>query len=387
VRRPYRRNGKIDRFVGLNRSCCVRSYLCAVGLERAPLDDQAAPRVIKENFCILIGKFRRRGLLRQAGRLATYPLLAKYHFPPPGWIEEFDGAVIPVLVFPIFPTALFSVLDEPGVPAGPRLLPVVPWLLALPAFAPGAPPVPFTVAPLLSVVPPVDDVPPVDEPGDPPAEPAAAPPPADAPPADPPPPPPPAALAKDEPNAKQSARASKDFFMKVILLERPIFLASVRSCWPCAIRRDVCSAARRDNATGAASCWNHSIIERFFLTNIWRTQMTNLDNQPGSDNRAGLNTRAGVNTRTPNDRTGLDNRRSGIGTGTITAVIAAVVIAGALMLFGPWGHNNRSVVNNSTPATSNSTPGTTTGQTSTPRVNPSVTPAAPATAPAPATNR
>jgi hypothetical protein len=115
--------------------------------------------------------------------------------------------------------------------------------------------------------------------------------------------------------------------------------------------------------------------------------MTNLDNQPGSDNRAGLNTRAGVNTRTPNDRTGLDNRRSGIGTGTITAVIAAVVIAGALMLFGPWGHNNRSVVNNSTPATSNSTPGTTTGQTSTPRVNPSVTPAAPATAPAPATNR
>ena len=70
--------------------------------------------------------------------------------------------MMPVLVLLRFPTALFSVLDEPGVPAGPRLLPVVPWLLALPAFAPGAQPVPFTVAPLLSVVPPVDDVPPVE---------------------------------------------------------------------------------------------------------------------------------------------------------------------------------------------------------------------------------
>ena len=110
--------------------------------------------------------------------------------------------------------------------------------------------------------------------------------------------------------------------------------------------------------------------------------MSNLDNQPGRDNRAGLN------TRTPNDRTGLDNRRSGIGTGAITAIIAAVVIAGAFMLFGPWGHNNRSAVNNSTPATSNSTPGTTTGQTSAPRVvDPTVTPAPPATAPAPATTR
>jgi hypothetical protein len=115
--------------------------------------------------------------------------------------------------------------------------------------------------------------------------------------------------------------------------------------------------------------------------------MSDLDNQPSRDNRAKLNTRAGLNTRTPNDRTGLDNRRSGIGTGTITAIIAAVVIAGALTLFGPWGHNNRSAVNNSTPTTSNSTPGTTTGQTSAPGVNPPVTPAAPATAPAPASNR
>jgi hypothetical protein len=109
--------------------------------------------------------------------------------------------------------------------------------------------------------------------------------------------------------------------------------------------------------------------------------MSDLDNQPGRDNRPGLN------TWTPNDRTGLDNRRSGIGTGTITAIIAAVVIAGALTLFGPWGHNNRSAVNNSTPTTSNSTPGTTTGQTTAPGVNPTVTPAAPATAPAPASNR
>jgi hypothetical protein len=110
--------------------------------------------------------------------------------------------------------------------------------------------------------------------------------------------------------------------------------------------------------------------------------MTNLDNQPGRDDRTGFS------NRTPNDRT-LDNRKTGMGTGTITAIIAAVVIAGALMLFGPWG-NNRTAVSNSTPATNNSTPGTTTGQTSgAPRViTPTVTPAAPTTtAPAPATTR
>lgn len=108
--------------------------------------------------------------------------------------------------------------------------------------------------------------------------------------------------------------------------------------------------------------------------------MSNLDNQPGRDNRAGLN------NRTPDNRPALDNRSTGIGTGTITAIIAAVVIAGALMLFGPWGHNNRTAINNSTPTTSNSTPGTTTGQTpSAPRViTPSVTPdASTTTAPAP----
>lgn len=110
--------------------------------------------------------------------------------------------------------------------------------------------------------------------------------------------------------------------------------------------------------------------------------MSNLDNQPGSDHGAGFS------DRTPDDRTGLDNRKTGTGTGTITAIIAAVVIAGALMLFGPWG-NNRTAVNNSTPA-SNSTSGTTTGQTSgAPRViTPAVPPAAPTTTPpAPATTR
>jgi hypothetical protein len=106
--------------------------------------------------------------------------------------------------------------------------------------------------------------------------------------------------------------------------------------------------------------------------------MSNLDNQPGRDD-----------TRTPRDRAALENRRSGISAPTITAIIAALVIAGALVLFGPWGSNKRSAVNNSTPATSNSTAGTTTGQTSSaPRVvTPTVTPAAPTTAPAPATNR
>jgi hypothetical protein len=111
----------------------------------------------------------------------------------------------------------------------------------------------------------------------------------------------------------------------------------------------------------------------------WRNKMSNLDNQPGRDNRAGFD------NRTPDQRTGLDSS-AGIGTGTITAIIAAVVIAGALMLFGPWG-TNRSAINNSTPTSSNSTPGTTTGQTPSgaPRViAPAVAPAAPTTtAPAP----
>ncbi len=41
---------------------------------------------------------------------------------------------------PLFPDA---VLGDGSV--APMWLPVVPWLLALPAFGPGAPPVPFTI--------------------------------------------------------------------------------------------------------------------------------------------------------------------------------------------------------------------------------------------------
>jgi hypothetical protein len=95
--------------------------------------------------------------------------------------------------------------------------------------------------------------------------------------------------------------------------------------------------------------------------------MSNLDNQMGPEDRAVFS------NRTPNNPTGLDNRRSGMTRGPIAAIIAAVVIIGALMLFGPWGHD-RTAVNNSTPATSTSTPGTTTGN-------------APATSPAPSTAR
>ena len=111
--------------------------------------------------------------------------------------------------------------------------------------------------------------------------------------------------------------------------------------------------------------------------------MSNLDNQPGRD-PAGVNTRT-TNSRTPDDRIVVNNRNSGIGAGTITAIIAAVVIAGALMLFGPWGNTNRTAVNN-TPASTNSTTGAATGQTSTaPRVI--TPPAATTTAPAPTTTR
>ncbi|MDO9564897.1 MAG: hypothetical protein Q7J60_25020 [Bradyrhizobium sp.] len=111
--------------------------------------------------------------------------------------------------------------------------------------------------------------------------------------------------------------------------------------------------------------------------------MSNLDNQPGRDDRIGSTNRTSI------DQGGLDTRKTGMGTGTIAAIIGAAVIVGGLMLFGSWG-DNRTAVNNPPAATSNSTPGTTTGQTSgAPRViTPNVAPAAPATtAPAPATTR
>ena len=53
----------------------------------------------------------------------------------------------------------------------------------------------------------------------------------------------------------------------------------------------------------------------------------------------------------------LDPRdRDGISTGTIAAIIAVVVIIGALLLWHPWNANNGTASNSS---------GTTTGQTST----------------------
>ena len=90
------------------------------------------------------------------------------------------GDSTPVLVLPSLPTSELRLSEEPGVPAGPRLFPVDPWLFALLELAPGAPPVPFIVAPLLSVVPEVEDAPPVafagedvpsdDDPAEPPPE-------------------------------------------------------------------------------------------------------------------------------------------------------------------------------------------------------------------------
>lgn len=111
--------------------------------------------------------------------------------------------------------------------------------------------------------------------------------------------------------------------------------------------------------------------------------MSNLDNQPGRDDRTGFS------NQTPNDRTGLDNRKTGMGAGTIAAILGAVLIVGGLMLFGSWGDNRTAVINSPTATTGNSTAGTTTGQTSgAPRViTPNVAPATPTTPPAPATTR
>ena len=179
----------------------------------------------------------------------------------------------------------------------------------------------------------------------------------------------------------------------------PASASACPSASPCdqntrARRRDACpqhpgGALRASNHLAAViqhlspNAAPNSQLERFcgtfpfadgFSPSTLENKMSNFDNQPGRDNQAGFN-----NSR-PENRTGLD-RSTGIGTGTIAAIIAAVVIAGALMLFGPWGNNNRTAINNSGPA-SNSAPGTTTGQTSTSSrgVTPTtVTPAAPGT--------
>jgi hypothetical protein len=72
-----------------------------------------------------------------------------------------------------------------------------------------------------------------------------------------------------------------------------------------------------------------------------------------------------LNTRSP-----LDDRRSGIGGGTIAMIVAAVLIVGALFMWNSGSH---------TGTASNDSTGTTTGSAS--------RPAAPVTAPAPATTR
>jgi hypothetical protein len=144
--------------------------------------EQSPPRSAEARYSIATS-----GSISTSAGLNLPAVLLDCYRLAPGCTEEFEeGAVTPVLVLPKFPTALFNVGDEPRVLADPMLLPVVPWLFALLVFAPGAPPRPFTVAPLLSVVPDPEDVPPVEALGDAPAER-----PEDPPPADPPPPPPP----------------------------------------------------------------------------------------------------------------------------------------------------------------------------------------------------
>jgi hypothetical protein len=73
-----------------------------------------------------------------------------------------------------------------------------------------------------------------------------------------------------------------------------------------------------------------------------------------------------------NTRPSLNDRRGGIGGGTLAAIIAAVLIVGALFMWGPWNNGSHSGT------ASNSSTGTTTGGASTTR------PAAPITTPAPA---
>jgi hypothetical protein len=72
-----------------------------------------------------------------------------------------------------------------------------------------------------------------------------------------------------------------------------------------------------------------------------------------------------------NNRPLLNNRRSGIGGGTSAAIIAGVLILGALFFWGPWNNGPQSGT------ATNTSMGTTTGSTSPGR------PAAPVTAPAP----
>src|SRR4051794_26856573 len=106
-------------------------------------------------------------------------------------------------------------------------------------------------------------------------------------------------------------------------------------------------AASRDLPPGAAFYWNQDNCCMFFLLHIFGD----------FDMQNDLNTRPSI-----------DDRRSGIGAGTIAPIIAAVLIVGALFMWAPW--NNGSQTN-----PSNNAPATTTGSANTARS------AAPATTP------
>jgi hypothetical protein len=87
-----------------------------------------------------------------------------------------------------------------------------------------------------------------------------------------------------------------------------------------------------------------------------------------------------------NNRTDLDRRNTGgMGRGTIAAIIAALVIVGALFMWGPWSSNTSDTAANPAPARtigqSSSAPVTTTPTT--PASPPAA--AAPSTADSPAT--
>ena len=61
MRRTMFRNGKINRSGGLNRNCCVRCHLCAVGLEGASLIPRPPAGVGNVDQCVAAGCAPRMG--------------------------------------------------------------------------------------------------------------------------------------------------------------------------------------------------------------------------------------------------------------------------------------------------------------------------------------